>query len=192
MIPTAYARIGDWIYLHGAPANYAMRRAVEGDSVCLTVTLVDALVLARSAFHHSINYRSVVVFGVAQEVEDFDEKRTALMAFVDHVVPGRSPDTRPPSDSELRATRVVKVEIEEASAKVRTGGPKDDPEDLDLTGIWAGEMPLQLVPGAPQADSQLPLRHRCRPIWSPTDARVGLRPRGRPPRLPRLAHAVAS
>ena len=132
VIPTAYARIGDWIYLHGAPANYALRRAVEGDSVCLTVTLVDGLVLARSAFHHSINYRSVVVFGVAQEVEDFDEKRTALMAFVDHVVPGRSPDTRPPSDSELRATRVVKVEIEEASAKVRTGGPKDDPEDLEL------------------------------------------------------------
>jgi nitroimidazol reductase NimA-like FMN-containing flavoprotein (pyridoxamine 5'-phosphate oxidase superfamily) len=157
VIPTAYARIGDWIYLHGAPANYALRRAVEGDSVCLTVTLVDALVLARSAFHHSINYRSVVVFGVAQEVEDFDEKRTALMAFVDHVVPGRSPDTRPPSDSELRATRVVKVEIEEASAKVRTGGPKDDPEDLDLTGIWAGEMPLQLVPGAPQADYSAPV-----------------------------------
>jgi len=157
VIPTAYVRVGDCIYLHGAPANYALRRAVDGDSVCLAVTLVDALVLARSAFHHSINYRSVMVFGVAHEVEDFDEKRTALMAFVDHVVPGRSPDTRPPSDSELRATRVVKVDIDEVSAKVRTGGPKDDPEDLDLTGIWAGEMPLRVVPGPPLADDSAPV-----------------------------------
>jgi uncharacterized protein len=157
VIPTAYARIGDWIYLHGAPANYALRRAVDDDSVCLTVTLVDGLVLARSAFHHSINYRSVVVFGVAREVEDFDEKRTALLAFVDHVVPGRSTDTRPPSDSELRATRVIKLEIKEASAKLRTGGPKDDPEDLALTGIWAGEIALQFVPGAPQADYSAPV-----------------------------------
>ena len=152
VIPTGYVRVADAIYVHGAPANNALRRAVEGDSVCLAVTLVDGLVLARSAFHHSINYRSVVIFGVAHEVDDFDEKRLALTAFVDHVVPGRSTDTRPPSESELRATRVVKVEIVEASAKVRYGGPKDDPEDFALTGIWAGEMPFHVVPGAPLAD----------------------------------------
>ncbi len=157
VIPTAYVRVGDTIYVHGAPANHALRRAVEGDPVCLTVTLVDGLVLARSAFHHSINYRSVVVFGVAREVDDPDEKRTALLAFVDHVVPGRNADTRPPTDSELRATRVVKVEITEASAKVRSGGPKDDPEDFALPGIWAGEMPLRVVPGAPVADDSAPV-----------------------------------
>jgi uncharacterized protein len=157
VIPTAYARVGDAIYVHGAPANFALRRAVEGDSVCLTVTLVDGLVLARSAFHHSINYRSLVIFGVAHEVEDFEEKRLALVAFVDHVVPGRSRDTRPPSDSELRATRVVKVEIAEASAKVRDGGPKDEPEDLALTDIWAGELPFEVVPGAPVADASAPV-----------------------------------
>jgi uncharacterized protein len=157
VIPTAYARVGDTIYVHGAPANHALRRAVEGEAVCLTVTLVDGLVLARSAFHHSINYRSVVVFGVAYEVDDLDEKRVALLAFVDHVVPGRNAGTRPPTDSELRATRVVRVEITEASAKVRSGGPKDDPEDLARPGIWAGEMPLQVVPGAPVPDDSAPV-----------------------------------
>ncbi len=143
--------------MHGAPANHALRRAVEGDSVCLTVTLVDGLVLARSAFHHSINYRSVVVFGPAHEVEDYDEKRFALLAFVDHVVPGRRTDTRPPSDGELRATRVVKVDMAEASAKVRAGGPKDDPEDLALTEIWAGEMPFHIVAGEPLPDRTAPV-----------------------------------
>ncbi len=157
VIPTGYARVGDVIYVHGAPANWALRRAVAGDTVCLTVTLLDGIVLARSAFHHSINYRSVVVFGVAHEVDDFDEKRLALSAFVDHVVPGRDSDTRAPSDSELRATRVVKVEIVEASAKVRSGGPKDDPEDLELTNIWAGELPLQVVAGDPVADGSGPV-----------------------------------
>jgi uncharacterized protein len=157
VIPTAYVRVGDAIYVHGAPANHALRRAAEGDSVCLTVTLVDGLVLARSAFHHSINYRSLVVFGTAHEVEDDDEKRFALLAFVDHVVPGRRTDTRPPNGSELRATRVVKVDITEASAKVRSGGPKDDPEDLALTEIWAGELPFHVVPGEPLADYSAPV-----------------------------------
>ena len=157
VIPTGYARVDDVIYVHGAPANQALRRAVEGGTVCLTVTLVDGLVLARSAFHHSINYRSVVVFGVAREVLDLDEKRLAMLAFVDHVVPGRSAGTRSPTDAELRATRVVKVEITEASAKVRTGGPKEDPEDLGLTGIWAGEMPLRMAAGAPVADNSAPV-----------------------------------
>jgi uncharacterized protein len=157
VIPTAYVRVGDIIYVHGAPANYALRRAVEGDAVCLTVTLVDGLVLARSAFHHSINYRSVVIFGVAREVDDPAEKRVALSAFVDHVVPGRNEGTRAPTESEVRATRVVKVEITEASAKVRSGGPKDDPEDLALPGIWAGEMPLRVVPGVPVPDDSAPV-----------------------------------
>jgi len=157
VVPTAYARAGDVIYVHGAPANQALRRAAGGDIVCLTVTLVDGLVLARSAFHHSINYRSVVVFGAACEVEDAEEKRLALTAFVDHVVAGRSADARPPSDAELRATRVVRIEIEEASAKVRSGGPNDDPEDLALTGIWAGEMPLRLVAGEPVVDGSAPV-----------------------------------
>ncbi len=157
VIPTAYVRVGDAIYVHGAPANHALRRAAEGDSVCLTVTLIDGLVLARSAFHHSINYRSVVLFGTAHEVEDYDEKRFALLAFVDHVVPGRRTDTRPPDDGELRATRVVKIDITEASAKVRAGGPKDDPEDMSLTEIWAGEMPLDIVPGEPLPDPSAPV-----------------------------------
>ncbi|HTT88373.1 MAG TPA: pyridoxamine 5'-phosphate oxidase family protein [Acidimicrobiales bacterium] len=157
VIPTGYARVGDIIYVHGAPANHALRSSVEGGTVCLTVTLVDGLVLARSAFHHSFNYRSVVVFGVAHEVEDADEKRVALAAFVDHVVPGRNPDTRPPTDSELRATTVVRIEIEEASAKVRTGGPKDEPEDFALHEIWAGEVPLQVVAGVPVADDSAPV-----------------------------------
>ncbi len=157
VIPTAYARVGDVIYVHGAPANWALRRAVAGDTVCLTVTLLDGLVLARSAFHHSINYRSVVVFGIAHEVDDFDEKRLALSAFVDHVVPGRDSDTRAPTDSELRATRVVKVDIVEASAKVRTGGPKDEPEDFALSAIWAGELPLRVVAGEPVADDSSPV-----------------------------------
>jgi uncharacterized protein len=157
VIPTAYVRLGEVIYVHGAPANHALRRSVESDTVCLTVTLIDGLVLARSAFHHSINYRSVVLFGVAHEVEDLDEKRLALLAFVDHVVPGRKSDTRPPSEAELRATRVVRVEIVEASAKVRTGGPKDEPEDFALAGIWAGEMPFHVVPGAPLPDVSAPV-----------------------------------
>ncbi len=180
VIPTGYARVGDVIYVHGAPANYALRRAVEGDSVCLTVTLVDGLVLARSAFHHSINYRSVVVFGVAHEVEDWEEKRLALAAFVDHVVPGRNAGTRPPSEAELRATRVVKVEIMEASAKVRTGGPKDEPEDLGLGGIWAGELPFRVVAGSPIADGSAPVTAPV-PPYVASYRRPGVEGEGRPP-----------
>ena len=119
--------------------------------VCVTVTLVDGLVLARSAFHHSINYRSVVVYGTGTEVTDVEEKRAALAAVVEHIVPGRGADARPPTAAELRATRVVRVPLDEASAKVRTGGPKDDPEDLDLP-VWAGQVPLRMVPSAPVAD----------------------------------------
>ena len=127
----------------------------RGVPVCVTVTLVDGLVLARSAFHHSINYRSVVIFGTGTEVTADAEKQAALAAVVEHIVPGRGADARPPTASELRATRVVRVPLDEASAKVRTGGPKDDPEDLDLP-IWAGQVPLRIVPGAPVDDDRHP------------------------------------
>ena len=155
VIPTAYGRIGDHLYLHGAPANATLRHASPGIPVCVTVTLVDGLVLARSAFHHSINYRSVVIFGTATEVTADQEKHAALAAVVEHIVPGRGAHARPPTTSELRATRVVRVPLQEASAKVRTGGPKDDPEDLDLP-VWAGQVPLRIVPGAPVARRQPP------------------------------------
>ena len=152
VIPTAYARIGDQLYLHGAPANATFRHASSGVPVCVTVTLVDGLVLARSAFHHSINYRSVVVHATGTEVTDEEEKRAAMAALIEHIVPGRGADARPPTSSELRATRVVRVPLDEASAKVRTGGPKDDPEDMDLP-VWAGQVPLQVVPTAPIPDA---------------------------------------
>jgi uncharacterized protein len=152
VLPTAYARVGDVVYLHGAAANEALRSIGDGAAVSLAVTLVDGIVLARSAFSHSINYRSVVLFGHAHEVSDPDEKRAALEAVVEHVVPGRSADARGPSDSELRATRVVRVTVDEASAKVRAGGPKDEPEDVEAGGVWAGHLPLTTVVGAPVPD----------------------------------------
>jgi hypothetical protein len=158
VVPTVYGRVDDVLYLHGAPANHALRSAATSESICLTVTLVDALVLARSAFHQSVNYRSVMAFGVASEVSDLGEKRRAVEAIVDHVLPGRSSDARPPSDAELRATRVVRFQIAEASAKVRTGGPKEEPEDLDLEDVWAGEVPLELSFGALVVDDQAPVR----------------------------------
>ena len=155
VIPTAYARDGDLLYLHGAAGNAALQALRTGSPVCVTVTLVDGLVLARSAFHHSVNYRSVVVFGTAEEVVDPAEKHRALAAIVEHIVPGRGADARPVTDLELRVTRVVRLSLDEASAKVRTGGPKDDPEDMDLP-VWAGEIPLRLQAGPPVADPSAP------------------------------------
>jgi nitroimidazol reductase NimA-like FMN-containing flavoprotein (pyridoxamine 5'-phosphate oxidase superfamily) len=154
VIPTAYGREGDHLYLHGAPANAMLRRAGAG-AICVTVTLVDGLVLARSAFHHSINYRSVVVHGRGEEVTDPEEKERALARIVEHLVPGRGADARPPTPDELRATRVVRVRLDEASAKVRTGGPKDDEEDLTLP-VWAGELPVLPAMGPPVAAADLP------------------------------------
>jgi nitroimidazol reductase NimA-like FMN-containing flavoprotein (pyridoxamine 5'-phosphate oxidase superfamily) len=151
VLPTAYGREGDELYVHGAVGNHALRTLQGGMPACITVTLVDGVVLARSAFHHSINYRSVVLFGVTQPVHDVDEKRHALEVIVDHVVPGRVADARPVTPSEIRATTVLRLPIEEASAKVRTGGPNDDPEDLEL-GVWAGQIPLTLTPGRPIPD----------------------------------------
>jgi uncharacterized protein len=154
VVPTAYARIGDMLYLHGAAGNASLK-AAQGAEVCVTITLVDALVLARAAFHHSINYRSVTIYGVPTEVTDASEKSAALDAVVEHIVPGRGADARRPRDSELRTTRVIRLPITEASAKVRTGGPKDDDEDMDMP-IWAGEIPLRVVADVPVADDGLP------------------------------------
>ena len=149
VIPTIHARLDDRLYLHGALANHMLRTLGSGVEACVTMTLIDGLVLARSAFHHSMNYRSVVVFGYATVVEDDAEKIAALDALVEHVVPGRSADARPPTPSELRRTLVLRLPITEASAKVRTGGPVDDEEDLTLP-IWAGVVPCALTFAAPE------------------------------------------
>jgi uncharacterized protein len=152
VLPTIHTRIDDRLYLHGAVANHMLRSLAGGIEACVTFTLIDALVLARSAFHHSMNYRSVMVFGRAVSVDDADEKDAVLHALVEHVVPGRTADARPPSASELRTTTVLRLPITEASAKVRTGGPVDDDDDLQLP-IWAGQLPLTTVYGAPIADA---------------------------------------
>jgi hypothetical protein len=144
VLPTLFGRIGDRLYVHGSTGSRPLRETGRADSglpVCLTVTHVDGLVLARSAFHHSINYRSVVVHGVAHTVTDPQERRTALDAIVDHVVPGRSADSRPADEKELAATAVIRLDLREVSAKIRTGGPNDDPHDLTLPH-WAGVVPL--------------------------------------------------
>ncbi|HEX6278429.1 MAG TPA: pyridoxamine 5'-phosphate oxidase family protein [Pyrinomonadaceae bacterium] len=154
VIPTGYARIGDDLYIHGSSASRMLRNLAEGVDVCVTVTLVDGLVLARSAFHHSINYRSVVVLGKATLVEDTAEKGKALEAFTEHIIPGRWPEIRWPTELELKATSVLKLPIEEASAKIRVGDPKDDEEDYSMD-IWAGVLPLSTMPGEPIADSRL-------------------------------------
>lgn len=148
VLPTLHARIDDTLYLHGAVGNALLRAGSSGE-VCVTVTLLDGLVLAKSAFHHSVNYRSVVVYGAGRVVADDDEKRRALDALVDHVAPGRVGRTRPPSDSELRSTLVVAVPLDEASAKVRTGPPIEDADDLDLPH-WSGVIPITTVRGEPR------------------------------------------
>jgi nitroimidazol reductase NimA-like FMN-containing flavoprotein (pyridoxamine 5'-phosphate oxidase superfamily) len=150
VLPMTYGRDGEVLYLHGAVGN-AMLRASAGMEVCVTITLLDGLVLARSAFHHSMNYRSVVLLGTAQKVEGDEEKRRAFDAIVEHVLPGRTQVARPASDAELRKTLVLALPIDEGSAKVRTGGPIDDEEDMDLP-VWAGVVPLQLVAGPPEQD----------------------------------------
>jgi nitroimidazol reductase NimA-like FMN-containing flavoprotein (pyridoxamine 5'-phosphate oxidase superfamily) len=155
VIPTAYGRVGDRLYLHGAKASRTLKALAAGAEVCVTVTLVDGLVLARSAFHHSINYRSVVVFGRASAVESEEEKAAALEAFTEHVCRGRWADVRWPTAQELAATAVIVLPLAEASAKVRTGPPIDDEEDYTLP-VWAGVLPLHVSPGEPEADPRLP------------------------------------
>ncbi|MEU6274513.1 pyridoxamine 5'-phosphate oxidase family protein [Streptomyces populi] len=151
VLPTLYARVGERLYVHGSTGSRPLRMTGQADpglAVCLTVTHVDGLVLARSAFHHSINYRSVVVHGVARQVTDPEERRLALDALVDHVVPGRSADSRPANAKELAATAVISLDLDEVSAKVRGGGPNDEPEDLSLPH-WTGVVPLAKGYGAP-------------------------------------------
>lgn len=154
VIPTAYGRQGDKLYLHGAAASRMLKALGEGVDVCVTVTLLDGLVLARSAFHHSLNYRSVVIFGRAQVVEDEGEKMEAMRVFTDHIMRGRWEEARRPNQKELRATLVLSLALVEASAKIRTGPPVDDEEDMQLP-VWAGELPLLLAKDDPLPDSQL-------------------------------------
>ena len=157
VIPSNYARSNDTIYLHGSPESRMIRALAAGAPACITVTLLDGLVLARSAFGHSANFRSAVVLGHGRPVTDAGEKGEALRLIVEHVVPGRAADAREPSAKELQATMVVAVEVEEASAKIREGGPKDPPEDRALD-VWAGVLPLALVPGEPIAEPDLATR----------------------------------
>ena len=154
VIPTAYGRSGDNLYIHGSAASRMLRNLDKGVAVCITVTLLDGLVLARSAFHHSMNYRSVVVFGRASAVTDRVEKMSAFRALVEHVNPGRWDHVRPPNENELRSTLVLALALGEASAKVRTGPPIDDEADYALP-VWAGELPLRTMPGAPIDDPRL-------------------------------------
>ena len=152
MIPTGYGRDGDWLYLHGAAGNHLLG-AAGGADVVVCVTLLDGIVLARSSFNHSFNYRSVVIFGRAEEVTDPPAKARALEVIVEHILPGRSREARPPTGSELRQTRVVRVGLAEASAKVRSGPPVDAPADVDLP-IWAGVLPLRTSAGPAVPDGR--------------------------------------
>ena len=151
VIPTGYARVGDSLVIHGSQASRMLRTLEQGIDVCVTVTLIDGLVLARSAFHHSMNYRSVVVFGRATPVEDPAAKVEALRALSEHMIPGRWDDVREPTERELQQTTVLLLPLTEASAKVRTGPPLDDEEDYALP-VWAGVIPLRLTAGAPVDD----------------------------------------
>ncbi len=154
VIPTGYARVNDNVYIHGSSASRMLRNLSDGINVCVTVTLIDGLVLARSAFHHSINYRSVVMLGNAELVSDADEKNIALEALTEHIVPGRWADVRWPTELELKATTVLKLAVDEASAKIRTGNPVDDEEDYAMN-VWAGVLPLTTSTGEPIADERL-------------------------------------
>jgi nitroimidazol reductase NimA-like FMN-containing flavoprotein (pyridoxamine 5'-phosphate oxidase superfamily) len=154
VVPTLHARDGDLLYLHGSTASRTLRSLAGGAQACLTVSLIDGLVLARAAMHHSANYRSVMILGQARTVEDPAEKLVALEAVVEHIVPGRWAEVRGPSANELKATSVLAMKIEEASAKLRTGPPLDDEQDHDLNS-WAGVIPLAIGALAPVADPQL-------------------------------------
>jgi nitroimidazol reductase NimA-like FMN-containing flavoprotein (pyridoxamine 5'-phosphate oxidase superfamily) len=155
VIPTGYARSGEQIYIHGSAASRMLRTAGEGVDVCVTVTLVDGFVLARSVFHHSMNYRSVVVLGRARLVTDVEEKRKALRCFTNHIVANRWEEARQPTEQELKATSVLALPLDEVSAKVRSGPPVDDEEDYSLP-LWAGVVPIQARLGTPLPDERLP------------------------------------
>jgi nitroimidazol reductase NimA-like FMN-containing flavoprotein (pyridoxamine 5'-phosphate oxidase superfamily) len=148
VIPTIHVRVGDLVYIHGSEASRTLRGLRTGIECCIEATLVDGIVLARSTPMHSLNYRSVVLYGVAREVTDPEEKDLAQRALVEHVIPGRTAEVRMPTDEELNETAILAIALDEASAKVRTGDPKDPDADLDLP-VWAGVLPLRLVPGDP-------------------------------------------
>ncbi len=155
VIPTIHARLGDLLVLHGSPASRMLRNAATGVQVCVAVTLVDGLVLARSVFEHSMNYRSVVVFGSATPIDDHADKLAAMEALTEHVVPGRWSDARRPTEKEARATLFLAVPLAEASVKIRTGPPEDEGGDYDLN-VWAGVLPLARQFGPPVPDPALP------------------------------------
>jgi len=155
VIPTLQARVGDHVYFHGSPASGALSALASGATVCLTVSLVDGLVLARAVKHHSVNYRSVVVFGRARMIVDRLEHLAALEAFTERILPGRWAEARPPTENERKAAAVLALPLDEASAKVRTGPPLDDEEDYALE-VWAGVVPLDTRPQTPVADPRLP------------------------------------
>jgi nitroimidazol reductase NimA-like FMN-containing flavoprotein (pyridoxamine 5'-phosphate oxidase superfamily) len=154
VIPTIYVRIGQTVYVHGSPASRMLQALEQGASACVTVTHVDGLVLARSAFHHSMNYRSVVVIGTARMVDDPEKKQEVLHALTDHLIRGRWDEIRQPSPQELKRTLVVAIDIQEASAKIRVGPPLDDEEDYELP-VWAGVLPLAVTAGKPVPDPRL-------------------------------------
>jgi nitroimidazol reductase NimA-like FMN-containing flavoprotein (pyridoxamine 5'-phosphate oxidase superfamily) len=172
VLPTIHARVEDQIYVHGSAASRMLRSLADGAPVCLTATLLDGLVLARSAFHHSMNYRSVVVLGNPQVVVDEAEKLMGLRAIVEHVAPGRWNEVRAPDEKEMRATSVLRLPLTEASAKIRTGPPVDDEEDFALP-VWAGVLPLRLVAG------ELVAEPRLAPSIGPTPAVMEAARRGR-------------
>ena len=155
VIPTGFARVNDTLYIHGSAASRMLRTLADGVQVCVTVTLVDGIVMARSGFHSSMNYRSVVILGRATQVEERDEKLAALAAFSEQVMPGRWKNLRETTDAELKGTLVLRLPLEEVSAKVRTGPPKDDEADYALP-LWAGVVPLKLTAGNPIDDPRLP------------------------------------
>jgi uncharacterized protein len=159
VIPTLHARAGEWLYIHGSAASPTLRRAAQAE-ICLTATLLDGLVLARSAVHHSVNYRSVVVFGQAEKIEDAQGKSEALKAFTEKLIPGRWGDARLPTQKELRAVGVLRLPLAEASAKIRAGGPLDDEEDYELP-VWAGTIGLRIATSPPQRDGRLQPGVKC-------------------------------
>ena len=156
VIPTGYARMGDSLVIHGSQASRMLRALKTGIDVCVTVTLLDGLVLARSAFHHSMNYRSVVIFGRATAIEDREEKIAALFALSEHMIPGRWQEVREPNEAELLQTTVLALPIDEASAKIRSGPPLDDEEDYEMD-VWAGVLPIKLTTDPAIADPRLPV-----------------------------------
>jgi nitroimidazol reductase NimA-like FMN-containing flavoprotein (pyridoxamine 5'-phosphate oxidase superfamily) len=172
-IPTLHARLGDRVYFHGSAASRTLRALAADAQVCLTATLLDGVVLARSAVHQSVNYRSVVVLGQARAIVDAEQKRAAMEAFSERLIPGRWGEVRPPSEQELKAISVLSLPLDQASAKVRRGGPKDDEEDYSREG-WAGVIPVGLVAGPPQPDDRVAPGAKPSPAiltWRPDAAR---------------------